>query len=554
MQVRKGSLTVWGGSLGVLLLATSTAAQQPVFRANAVLVPVDVRVVDRNGQPVIDLTASDFVVTEDGIEREVSLFTNYSQPNHQVVGSERVLHTGAPADGRTFVVLLGRGRLNGPSRGLEAVADFIQHKLSPRDRVAVVAYDRVTELTMDRPSILRFIDAYGKAHEDIEARLAHFFSGPTDGDEPPSSIQHKIDRLFAVPGIPRTAYLRDVASAPNWAEAERWFETGLRLQTAPPSAPGQLANPIAELIYRAEVLRDVDKVRAVLGYLKTLPGEKHLIAVAEEGPDLSADIVQRLAMVAADARVSVWPIQVGGLEFGPPITPTFKGFPMKQLWRNTASRTFAELTGGRASYYQYAAKATDVLELTTRHGYLLGYYPPARKNDDRPRRIEVRAKRRNVRLLYRRGYFAGSDDRENGSYMDALRDSQIANALAFRLTVNDIPLQVSATPGEKKSGRETVHVQVAVDPSRVRFTEKDGRRTAALEVAIVVTDVARRGIGETRKRVDLKLLPATSERLMRDGVAFSADVEITGKAASVKTVVYDLAQGRLGSAVAPVAR
>lgn len=48
--------------------------QAPVFRSGATLVPLDVRVLDRSGQPITDLRQNEFVITEDGRPQSVSHF------------------------------------------------------------------------------------------------------------------------------------------------------------------------------------------------------------------------------------------------------------------------------------------------------------------------------------------------------------------------------------------------------------------------------------------------------------------------------------------------
>jgi len=47
------------------------AGPTPQFRSRTVLVPIDVRVVGKNGQPVTDLTASDFSILEDGVPQKI---------------------------------------------------------------------------------------------------------------------------------------------------------------------------------------------------------------------------------------------------------------------------------------------------------------------------------------------------------------------------------------------------------------------------------------------------------------------------------------------------
>ena len=60
-----------------LLLTLVQAAQDPqnVFRAGTTLVPVDVRVVDREGKPVTDLAAADFTIRENGVLQSIAHFS-----------------------------------------------------------------------------------------------------------------------------------------------------------------------------------------------------------------------------------------------------------------------------------------------------------------------------------------------------------------------------------------------------------------------------------------------------------------------------------------------
>src|SRR5262245_33957606 len=60
--------------------------QQPqVFRSTINLVPVDVRVVDRNGRPVTDLKESDFAVLENNVRQQIRHFSSMSlQPETTV--------------------------------------------------------------------------------------------------------------------------------------------------------------------------------------------------------------------------------------------------------------------------------------------------------------------------------------------------------------------------------------------------------------------------------------------------------------------------------------
>ena len=203
----------------LILLAQGVAGQQPppTFRGGTVLVPIDVRVLDKAGDAVRDLTRDDFTVLEDGVVQQITQFsaTDYTAPlprrddaRAAAIDERRLPH-------RTLLIVLGRGRLQGPSRGFDAIESFIRTRLSPRDRLGLVAYDRVTDLTTDHASILRLLRVYRSAHEEIEALLDHWFSGLTAfftrRDAPPG-IQRKIDAIFTHPDAPPARHLVSLAA------------------------------------------------------------------------------------------------------------------------------------------------------------------------------------------------------------------------------------------------------------------------------------------------------------------------------------------------------
>jgi len=98
-----------------------------------------------------------------------------------------------------FLIVLGRGDLEGPSRGLSAVTEFVKTRLLPSDRVAVLAYKRVTDVSSDRTALLRLLQRYKDAHHPIERRLELWFIG--------EDIPAKISALFNAPGLPTTREL-----------------------------------------------------------------------------------------------------------------------------------------------------------------------------------------------------------------------------------------------------------------------------------------------------------------------------------------------------------
>ena len=99
--------------------------QAPIFRAGVTLVPVDVSVVDRDGNPVPGLTADDFEVKLDGhvlpvravAYEEVALPTSGSRVGTPAAAPVReVTNAAPPVEPRLFVIMLDDLSIT-PSRG-----------------------------------------------------------------------------------------------------------------------------------------------------------------------------------------------------------------------------------------------------------------------------------------------------------------------------------------------------------------------------------------------------------------------------------------------------
>ena len=166
----------------------------PAFRAGVVLVPVDVRVVDAGGKPVTNLTSANFTIFENGVRHQIAHFSTLSYLD------------GAPPapTPRTFFFVLGRGHLNETTKALDALIEFVRSRLLPTDRVGVMAYLHLVELTTDHTGVVRLLERYRAQHDGIEDRLTR------DGQRGPGApwwalgpdTQLAIETLFDAPGLP----------------------------------------------------------------------------------------------------------------------------------------------------------------------------------------------------------------------------------------------------------------------------------------------------------------------------------------------------------------
>jgi len=544
----------------VLLLAPIDSAQhtQPpqTFRSRVVLVPIDVRVLDGKGNPVTDLKPTDFTIIEDGVPQEIAHFSTQAYSAMAPAPDTRpVLRKGpglesSPLTHRTFLIVLGRGRLQGPAKGMDAVLDFMRKGLLPQDHVGVLAYGRATDLTTDHESIVRLLERYRERHESIEALLDHWFDPRglqfAYGDpNPPPAIRRDMEALLDGPGLPAA---RQLATPGPPGDGEYGEDQRRVLALFDKTS----TDPRRGWVYNAAARQDLEQLHAAVEYLRLVEGEKHLILFSEEGLlRIGDDPARRLAAMAADARVSISPIHTGGVPTSWRRTGNqvlFLGPTWDNLWANGDSRFFAEQTGGIWSFYRYASETLGRLERATRFHYVLGYYPPNPKWDGSNRRIKVTVSRPNVRVLYRRGYYAREEllpyDRR-----ELTTQSRITSASAYRVLLKDISLTLSASVLNRSQGKWQVRAALTVDPTTIRFKQVDDRHVASIDVAVFVGAPSQRLVGEIRRRVDLNLEASSFIRLQQQGVAFTGTIDLKGPGRYVKAVVYDYGADRLGSAV-----
>ena len=566
-------------SMFLLIVSAAALAQDqrpPAFRAGALLVPIDVRVVDGRGEPIADLRREDFTVTEDRVPQRIEHFLPYQLTAEAPDPSSP--HRIAPADGglkatnrRVFLIVFGSGRLQGPSKGIDGAERFVHESLLPQDLVGVFAYNRATPLTTDHARIAEVIRRFGERNEQLEQRIRQHFSVAWSmvyqGTALPPSWQAEIDSLFSVEGgarEPITMHGGALAGVDadnkqvlrRLVEAEQAaIKASMLASMGMPSSPfDDLQSEIAKsmaggltLGQFASVSRqghhDLGRLYTAIDYLKYVDGEKHIIYITENGmylPRLENDL--SLAAAANSARVTISAIQTGGLN----VAPGADREPLVQRTIISSLRSLAELTGGSAAFYEDAARAFDRVAKTTQAGYLLGYYVATPPADGRFRRIEVSVNRRGARVLARRGYFAEplfapADRRRSISY------NRIATAVQRAADVSDVrfTLRTSETHDDKR--RIALGVEAAIDASRVGFLVENGLHHASLDIAVFCQDGEGEPVGYLWQTMNLKLGDASYQRVLEEGIRYTGVVTVQRPAHLVKVVVFDYGSDRIGS-------
>jgi VWFA-related protein len=560
------------------IAAYQSRQASPVFHTGTVIVPVDVRVLDTRGRPVVGLQPTDFTIREDGVVQEIQQFATITLAPSDMAGRQAEPGTArelGTQNRRVILLVLGRGKLQPVSKGVDALLSLVRDRLLVQDQVAVFAFNRATDFTNDHDYIASVLARFRDKHESIENqfRSAQDLATVYGVTSVAPSIQADIDEIFAVPGGPqlRTPPKATITDARRLAHDEREARDAMMAQMLAierkqmlaevnaPAASAGVRDVTQERMLEVgfggfvahfpQTLQDLTSIYQGIEYLRHVEGEKHLVFVTERGmflPRLEDDT--NVAAMASDARVAIDVIQTGGL---PPAEPG-RSFGFDAAFVARALRELSTLTGGLASVYSYASNAVDRLVVSTGSSYLLGYTPAETNWDGRYRHITVQINRRDVTLLYRHGYYA-RPPLESPDWRGALAYRRIVSAANFPTDVPDIVV----TFGSREVGGATgsgLSVNVKIDPARLGWTRVDGDWLTDVDVAVFCTTRNGELVGDSRDHVNVRLPTAVMERARTSGLTFETRVPLRAAAERVKVVVYNYANDLVGTASGNIVR
>ena len=186
----------------------------PTFRTRTSLRAIEVRVVDQRGRPIDGLRQEDFSIEEEGKPQTIKLFTPFdpTAAPPDAAGLPALVRAGTrpddllPSTRRVFLIVLGRGNLQSPSKGIDGMIHLVRNLL-PQDLVAVMAWNRATPFTTDHAQIAAMLERYREGHQRVEAMLAQHFSGLAaiyGNRDIPASLTKDIDAVLLGPDAPPT--------------------------------------------------------------------------------------------------------------------------------------------------------------------------------------------------------------------------------------------------------------------------------------------------------------------------------------------------------------
>ena len=381
------------------------AAQPPVFRGGINYVRVDVIISDKAGNPVADLQASDFDVSEDGKPQKIDTFKlvkldggtaeSIKEPPKEIRNDFDEESEAARDDVRLFAIFLDDYHVRrGTSMAVRSqLSRFIDTQMGPSDMVGVMYPLEATgsvRMTRNHSAVSRGLQQFlGRKFEyepknQFEETYAHY----------PTEIVEKVRNQVSLSAL--KALIVHMGSLKEGRKSLILVSEGYtniippQMRSADAQQPG-LGNPAARDPFAGQ--NDINEDRASW----------------TAGLDMDSDL-REIYDTANRNNVAIYAVDPRGL-------PGFEfdinegiGFQTDTKYLTSTMdtlRMLAENTDGRAIVNRNDI-ATGMKQITRDSSayYLIGYNSAQAPTDGKFHEIKVRVKRPGVQVRARRGYWA----------------------------------------------------------------------------------------------------------------------------------------------------
>jgi VWFA-related protein len=538
----------------------SPQPQEPAitFPAQIEQVTVDVVVADKKGNPITGLTKGDLVVLEDGVPQSIVSFEPVqvpALPSEKPAPRPKIATNTVKEDqrGRTFVVVFDDIHLTPAmaQRAKGAVAEFLKTGTREGDQVTLLSTGGSvwwsTRLEAGREALVeltkrldgRYIpDLSPERMTDYEAMRIHVHHDPIVRDR----VLRRFEQ-YGVAGVMRgQTERRDIAGFEDPFVSTRATE-----------------------VYFAATSRNritLEVLERSLNALVSVKGRKSLILVSEgfiHDPNLEE--FRRVNEASRRANTAIYFVNSRGLEgmpvamtaqFGPALPDQDVGAAFSEPFEAAAGADAVAGDSGGFSVRNTNDLSGGFRRIAdeTRAYYLVGYNPTNLTRDGKFRKIQVKVPgQKGVQVRARKGYYAPSDKKVARAVKPGT-DPVLQEALDSPYEMDQIPLRMTHYVGaETLLDKANTLVVTEVDVRSLSFEEKDGRSTDTVQFLLVV---AHRESGEYFRydqSVELKLLPATRDRLGRTWMPLVREFELRPGGYQAKIVVRDKNSQKVGTVI-----
>ncbi|HZT74201.1 MAG TPA: VWA domain-containing protein [Terriglobales bacterium] len=521
-------------SAGAVGGGTRAAAQSHPyqFQANSQLVMEAVTVTGADGAPIAGLTASDFVVLENGVPQRLAIceyqqFSAAGAPPRasalppSAAAAPGITPESAAGDyyrNRRLLVLyfdLTSMSVSDQLRSLQAAQKYITTEMQPSDLVAILAYEgTAVEVKQD------FTADRGRLEHAI-AKLVY-------------------EDVLGYDENPNDAATPDTGSA--WGQDDSEF-----------------------FIFNTN--RQLSALQTAVQMLAPISEKKSLVYFASGLPLNGLDNQAQLAATEAAAlraNVALFPVDARGLAAAPPLGDATQGSPGGLAMYNGAAAealagrrvrsqdtlyALAADTGGRAFFNNNDLSAGIVrAERAIANYYLLGYYSSDAARDGRYRRVQIRLRGHpGARLAYRPGYYAAKAFRK---FTAADKERQLLDALLLPDPITDLTIDLEVNYFELDSAEYFVPIAAKIPGSELALAKAGGAEKAQIDFIGEIKDPFGNTIANLRDKIAFKLDRSSAAQLAKSPIEYTAGFTLLPGAYAIKLLARDDATGHIGTYLA----
>ena len=535
-------------SVAALMAFTTLAAQQPgappaTFKVDINYVEVDAVVTNARGEFVRGLGKDDFTIAEDGRRQEISTLSLIDFPIEHTVrppapaaAIEPDVQTNArDYDGRLYVIVLDDLHTD-PRRSQQvrmAARRFVARYLGPNDLAAVVH-------ASGRGDAGQNFSGNGRL---LRAAIDRFV-----GRKPRAATLERLDEFFSRRRPPEEEL--STARVDDPLKMER----------------GDLARALLE------TLRNISDATAAIH------GRRKALILFSEGIDydvhdqsdtqfssLVTNLTEEAIAAATRASVAIYAVDPRGVTALGDDVMEVTELPSPEYYRldlgtgglqndvrrsQDSLRVLAEGTGGVAAVT--SNDYTDVFDRVVRESstyYLLGYYPRDDRRDGRFRKIDVQVHRAGAQVRARKGYMAPRGLARARANVDAgsLTPAPLRDALQNPLPLTGLGLSTFSASFKSDPQSASVLVGIEIDGRDLRFAEREGVFTNAIELSLVATDSQGRAQDGTQLTVPLNLRAPAAAAVSQSGLRLFSRLRLAPGRYQLHLAALERARERIGS-------
>ncbi len=510
----------------LLVVLTSAALLAQDYRVEVRLVEVEVRVTDRSGHPVTDLTRSDFSLKEDGVAHDVATaqYVPRIAPGparwERADGTlaEPVADPPAPVT-PTWIYIASEVGPTDAHRAVAGIREFLLNGLQPGFKVSLGG----RAFTDDRAKLLTTLNQLerGPIGTDGLPGLVDLV-GPLSDDAAEERAMGSTFRRQQEGMAPLAGFTARPEAAEIDGSFARPFITQGRADRQLPVYGDVTLNHYYDLVER----------------LAPLPGKKAVVLM-RPGLRLEPDnqgLFVDLASFAVRRRVSFYTVDSRGLDAQPPVEdrqipfmidrrrrvgePDLIGqMEMRSLAREGLDN-LAKETGGRSLIG--TNRLADVFEKVAEDAsgyYVVSYYPVDHRQSGRFRSVKVDVDRPGVKIQQTtRGYY---ETRPQSLFTKDDRGLALRRAMQMPDMPVDLPLAASVGIFADAQGWPVLVLSAGVPAGRLQPEDESRKPNLSASAILRVVDTARARLPiYFERKLDTPVEPGTWSKVKADRTVF----------------------------------